>query len=138
MINERKPVGSWWRRCQPVLTPEEMVALYQQGGTLRAVAELAHCSITKVRATLIDRKIELRHPYNPGTKRRSRELAISNEEIIRLYVEEGKSLYDVALVAQCASDKVREILVRSDIPIRKRGGYYGHSRANYKRAIGYC
>jgi hypothetical protein len=55
------------------------------------------------------------------------------EEVVRLYVEEGKSLFDIALKLGTKDYVVRHILLLSGVKIRRRGGITGKSRAKHYR-----
>jgi DNA invertase Pin-like site-specific DNA recombinase len=90
--------------------------------TIRAIAELAGCSTYTVYRRLMHYRSPRRSRDQWDRHRVSRVLDALDEQTLRcLYLEEQRSIAEVASLLNCSDATIRAALIRWDIPRRPAG-----------------
>lgn len=106
---ERRPRGPW----KPLAEADEVVAKYQGGQTIVALAEAYGVDTTKIRRILIDADVERRPPS-------SSPLDLPAEEIADAY-RSGMTIRALAAAYGVSDGPVRRVLAEQEVEMRPPG-----------------
>lgn len=100
--------------------------LYESGLSFSKVGEKLGVAGGVVAARFYENNIPTRGELREADR-------FSIDEAVRLYFDEGYSLYEVGMELWVSADKVKRELLRAGYTIRNVSDYYGHEEVTHKK-----
>ncbi|MFA6074000.1 MAG: NUMOD3 domain-containing DNA-binding protein [Candidatus Woesearchaeota archaeon] len=121
---------------------EEIVKMYTEGNkSIKKIAELMGCDICVINRVLKENEIIIKPNKNYTInnlgkyKEKRQDIWDKEDEIIKMYTEEDKSLNQIKAIFNCSSKPICKILKENNIKMKNRGAQKGHhSNAKFNRA----